>query len=82
MAITVTIEEAQANLREFIRQLAPGEEIIIAEEQRPVAQLRLQGEPPKRPAPGLGKGSVLFMSPDFDEPLGKAFRKGLRFKST
>jgi len=41
MALTVTIEEAQANLREFIR----------------------------RPAPGLGKGSVLFMSPDFDEPL-------------
>ncbi|MFO0226724.1 MAG: hypothetical protein ACK56E_25685 [Planctomyces sp.] len=31
--------------------------------------LRLQGEPPKRPAPGSGKGSVLFMSPDFDEPL-------------
>ena len=69
MAITVTIEEAQANLREFIRHLAPGEEIIITEEQRPVAQLRLQGEPPKRPAPGSGKGSVMFMSPDFDEPL-------------
>ena len=41
MAITVSIEEAQANLREFIRQLAPGS----------------------------GKGSVLFMSPDFDELL-------------
>ena len=71
MAITVTIEQAQANLCEFIRQLAPGEEIIMTEEQRPVAQLRLRlrGEPPKRPAPGLGKGSVLFMSPDCDEPL-------------
>ncbi|MGV2334852.1 MAG UNVERIFIED_CONTAM: DUF2281 domain-containing protein [Planctomycetaceae bacterium] len=32
-------------------------------------QLQLQGEPPKRAAPGLGKGSILFMSPDFDEPL-------------
>ena len=39
MAITVTLEEAQANLR-------------------------LQGESPKRPAPGSGKGSILFMSPD------------------
>ncbi|HEV3143951.1 MAG TPA: hypothetical protein VGZ47_08720 [Gemmataceae bacterium] len=25
--------------------------------------------PAARPAPGLGKGSILYMSPDFDEPL-------------
>jgi hypothetical protein len=24
---------------------------------------------PARPAPGLGKGSILYMAPDFDEPL-------------
>ena len=60
---------ARSHLIEYLGPAFPGEELIITEEQRPIAQLRLQGKPPKRPAPGLGKGSVLFMSPDFDEPL-------------
>jgi antitoxin (DNA-binding transcriptional repressor) of toxin-antitoxin stability system len=70
MSITVTIEEAQAKLKELVRQLAPGDEIIITENHQAVARLRSGSEHPiKRPPPGLGKGSVLFMSPDFDEPL-------------
>jgi antitoxin (DNA-binding transcriptional repressor) of toxin-antitoxin stability system len=70
MPAILTVEETQARLKELIGQLAPGEEIVITENQQPVA--RLVGErPPRalRPAPGLGKGSILFMSPDFDEPL-------------
>lgn len=70
MAITVTIEEALANLRELIDQLTPGEEIIITEQHKAVARLRGELEKPvRRPAPGLGKGSILHMSADFDEPL-------------
>jgi antitoxin (DNA-binding transcriptional repressor) of toxin-antitoxin stability system len=65
-----TLEEAQAHLKELINKLAPGEEVIIMEDQQPVA--KLVGERPAhqpRPAPGLGHGSVLYMAPDFDEPM-------------
>jgi antitoxin (DNA-binding transcriptional repressor) of toxin-antitoxin stability system len=67
MPAFITVKEAQSRLKELIDELAPGEEIVITENQRSVA--RLVGERPARPAPGLGKGSILFMAPDFDEPL-------------
>jgi prevent-host-death family protein len=70
MSANITIEEAQARLKELIDKLAPGEEVIITDNQRPVA--KLVGErsaSPSRPAPGLGKGSVLYLAPDFDEPM-------------
>jgi antitoxin (DNA-binding transcriptional repressor) of toxin-antitoxin stability system len=67
--MTVTLQEAQANLKLLIDKLAPGEEIVITGNKQAVA--RLVGERPAapRPAPGLGKGSILHMAPDFDEPL-------------
>jgi prevent-host-death family protein len=67
---TITVEEAQARLKEVIDKLAPGEEVVITDNHQPVA--KLVGERlarPPRPAPGLGKGSVLYMAPDFDEPM-------------
>lgn len=64
---TITVEEAQAKLKELIGALSPGEEVVITENERPVA--KLIGERPARPAPGLGKGSIVYMAPDFDEPL-------------
>ena len=70
MPTIITVEEAQSRLKELIDGLHPGEEIVITKDRRPVA--RLVGERPARaprPAPGLGKGSILFMAPDFDEPL-------------
>lgn len=39
MSITITLEEAQAKLKDFIHQLAPGDEIIITENQKQVAKL-------------------------------------------
>ena len=65
MSATITVEEAQASLKDLIHKLAPGEEVVITENQQPVAK---QPKPP-RPGPGLGKGSILYMAPDFDEPL-------------
>jgi len=70
MSATLTVEEAQARLKEVIGKLAPGEEVVITDNQQPVA--KLVGERwarPPRPAPGAGKGSILYMAPDFDEPM-------------
>ena len=48
MSATITVEEAQAKLKEIIHQLAPGEEVVITENQQPVA--KLVSEQPKRPS--------------------------------
>jgi antitoxin (DNA-binding transcriptional repressor) of toxin-antitoxin stability system len=70
MPVTITVDEAQVKLKELIAKLAPGEEVVITDNQQPVAKLVGQRPPcPPRPAPGLGKGSILYMAPDFDEPL-------------
>jgi antitoxin (DNA-binding transcriptional repressor) of toxin-antitoxin stability system len=36
---TVTLKEAQASLSELIRQLVPGEELVITENDQPIARL-------------------------------------------
>jgi antitoxin (DNA-binding transcriptional repressor) of toxin-antitoxin stability system len=72
MSATITIEEAQANLKELIHQLGPGDELIITENQQPVAKLvndRPTSTKPPRPGPGLCKGMITYMAPDFDAPL-------------
>lgn len=68
MSIIITIEEAQANLKNLIHQLAPGETLIITENHQPIAKLVGENLKAPRPEPGLGKGSILFMAPDFDDP--------------
>ena len=72
MSATITVEEAQANLKDLIHRLTPGGEIIITENQQPVA--KLVSEPaklpkPPRPGPGLCKGMITYIAPDFDAPL-------------
>jgi antitoxin (DNA-binding transcriptional repressor) of toxin-antitoxin stability system len=69
MSTIITVEEAQASLKELIHKLAPGEKVIITENLQPVATLVAEEAQPPRPAPGLGKGSILYMAPDFDAPL-------------
>lgn len=67
MTATITVEDAQARLKDLIHQLAPGDEVVITENQQPVA--RLVGEPPSpksglRPPPGLGRGLITVLSDD------------------
>jgi antitoxin (DNA-binding transcriptional repressor) of toxin-antitoxin stability system len=72
MSATITVEEAQAHLKELIARLAPGEELVITDHQQPVAKLvGEQSKPakPPRPGPGLCKGMITYMAPDFDAPL-------------
>ena len=67
----VTIEDAKARLAELIERLRPGEEIVITRNQAPVARLVADCKPLEKPARKLGtmSGTVLYMAPDFDEPL-------------
>jgi antitoxin (DNA-binding transcriptional repressor) of toxin-antitoxin stability system len=70
---TVSIEEAQARLLDLIHRLTPGDELVITENDLPVARLvasvpPLPGaEPPRRL--GSLRGTVQYMAPDFDAPL-------------
>jgi antitoxin (DNA-binding transcriptional repressor) of toxin-antitoxin stability system len=67
MPASITVEEAQARLKDVISSLAPGEEVVITDNHNPVA--RLVGEatilqPGMRPPPGLGKGLITIVSDD------------------
>jgi len=70
-SVTVSVDEAQARLRELIENLAPGQEVVITENQQPVARLvseKPTPSPGRRPPPGLGKGHITILCDD-DEHL-------------
>jgi antitoxin (DNA-binding transcriptional repressor) of toxin-antitoxin stability system len=70
MSATITVEEAQAKLKELIDQLAPGEELVLTHNQQPVAKLIATPGPHRKPRqPGTLRGTVLYMAPDFNAPL-------------
>jgi antitoxin (DNA-binding transcriptional repressor) of toxin-antitoxin stability system len=64
---TIAVEEAQARLVEIIQQLMPGEEVVLTQNERPVATLKAS-PPAARAAPQLGtlKGTILRIAPEFD----------------
>jgi len=68
---TVTIEEAQATLLDLIHKLQPDEEVVITENNQPVARLIPANTPARRKPRQSGtlRGTVLYMAPDFDAPL-------------
>ncbi len=66
---TVSIEEAQAKLPELIEHLAAGEEVVITRNQQPVARLRAEEKPPRKPRKaGSAKGLLTILAED-DEHL-------------
>jgi prevent-host-death family protein len=72
MSTRITIDEAQSQLKELIHRLAPGDELIITENAQPVAKLVSEVPPPPkppRPGPGVCRGMIAYMAPDFDAPL-------------
>ena len=68
---TVTIEDVRNKLSELIHRLTPGDEVVITENDQPVARL-VPAAPPSEPrkVPRLGtlRGTVLSME-HFDDPL-------------
>lgn len=69
MLETITIQDAQAHLPELITRLIPGEEIVITQNERPVAKLISQSNcsrQPRQPGSAVGK---LIIHADDDEHL-------------
>lgn len=65
MSSNVTLQEAQAHLPELIAKLAPGEEVLILQNDQPIA--KLVGEPTasRRPRqPGSARGKLMILAED------------------
>jgi len=60
-------------LSELIHDLKPGDEVVVMENNHPVARLIPTGAPSKRRTLGSLRGAVRHMAPDFDAPLGSVF---------
>ena len=67
--MTLSLEKAQSTLADIVHQLSPGDEIVITENDRPVARILPAFPTPQKRQLGTMRGSVLSMSPDFDAPL-------------
>ncbi len=64
----LSLEEAQARLPDLIHRLMPGEEVVITEDNLPVAKLVFPSAEDPRPIPGRGKGNLTILAED-DEHL-------------
>lgn len=65
---TVTMAEAQVKLRELIQQLAPGEELVILENDKPVAKL-IGERPERRPRKAGNCKGMIVLAVEDDEHL-------------
>jgi antitoxin (DNA-binding transcriptional repressor) of toxin-antitoxin stability system len=65
---TVTIQEAQATLPDLIHTLVMGEEVVITENNQPVAKLVASPTDKPRPVAGRCKGMLTILAED-DEHL-------------
>jgi antitoxin (DNA-binding transcriptional repressor) of toxin-antitoxin stability system len=62
---TVTIEEAQANLPHLLASLAPGQEIQIVDQGRPLARLVSEAGPSRSARqPGSAVGQLVILAED------------------
>ena len=65
----ISIEEAQVRLSDLVRQLSPGDEVVLTENNQPVARLTKASIPEQKRQLGTLAGTVRYMAPDFDGPL-------------
>lgn len=63
MSPTISMKEAQAALPEIIQKLGPGEEVVITQDDRPVAELRSLATKPQ-PQFGSCKGMLTVVAED------------------
>lgn len=63
MSSTISIEKAQATLPEIIQKLAPGEEVVLTQDDQPVAELRSLAAQPQ-PQFGRCQGMLTVVAED------------------
>ena len=66
---TVSIKEAQAKLPQLIHHLLQGEEMVITEDDHPIAKLTRSPRTSWPCQPGSAKDKKHWMAEDFDAPL-------------
>ncbi len=72
MQTTMEVENLQMTVPELLDHLSPGDEVILTRNHQRVAKLiGEQPQPPlkQRPGPGVCKGMITYIAPDFDAPL-------------
>ncbi len=73
----VSAEEAQAQLKDLLDLVREGDEVLISEDEKVFARLapvkEEVKEEKKQRTPGLDRGVVKYISPDFDDPLPDSF---------
>ncbi len=71
----IAIKQAETQLTQLVQAARRGEDIVLMENDTPVARLVSIAEPESKPKPrpqfGSGKGLILYMAPDFDAPIGE-----------
>ena len=68
--MTVTLQQAQAQLPQLLKRMVPGEELFIEQDNQRVARLIVEvALSPAARVAGQGQGQVVFMADDFDAPL-------------
>ena len=68
--MTVTLQQAQAQLPQLLKRMVPGEELFIEQDNQRVARLIAEAAlSPSARVAGQGQGQVIFMADDFNAPL-------------
>lgn len=73
--MTKTVEIRDARLAELLSLALAGNEVILTEDDKPVARLIPVASSSQTRVPGLNRGAA-WMSEDFDEPLPDEFWTG------
>jgi antitoxin (DNA-binding transcriptional repressor) of toxin-antitoxin stability system len=66
---TLSLEEAQSRLPDLVHKLEPGNDIVITENDRPIARLTVELQPAKRPRQAGSAKGILTIVRDDDEYL-------------
>jgi len=73
----VKAEEAQARLKDLLDLVKRGEEVLISEDDKVFARIApVKKTRHEKRTPGLHRGVVKSIAPDFDEPLPDGFWLG------
>ena len=71
----VDIHDTEITIAEWLRLVQEGDELVITDDDHPLARLMPVDAPPHRRVAGLNRGQI-WTSEDFDEPLPDEFWMG------